>query len=58
MSRNRTTPDVVACPRCQSFLAPEARVCSCGMASPLMSFVERNAYEVEQYRMWRATRGS
>ena len=43
-------------PRCSSCGAPvgSAKVCSCGQATPNMSFAERTAYEVEQYKAWKA----
>jgi hypothetical protein len=43
-------------PRCSSCGAPvgSANVCSCGKATPNMSFAERTAYELEQYRAYKA----
>jgi hypothetical protein len=43
-------------PRCSSCGSPIAQdtVCSCGKATPNMSFAERTAYELEQYRAYKA----
>ena len=43
-------------PRCSSCGSPvgQATVCSCGKATPNMSFAERTAYEVEQYKAYKA----
>lgn len=43
-------------PRCSSCGTPvgQATVCSCGKATPNMSFAERTAYEVEQYKAYKA----
>ena len=43
-------------PRCSSCGSPigQATVCSCGQATPNMSFAERTAYELEQYKAYKA----
>ncbi|HLW18063.1 MAG TPA: hypothetical protein VKV69_11980 [Actinomycetota bacterium] len=48
--------DETAGPRCSSCSAPvgAAKVCPCGKATPNMSFAERTAYEVEQYKAYKA----
>ena len=45
---------------CSSCGAPigTQKICSCGKATPNMSFAERTAYEVEQYKAYKARAGS
>ena len=42
--------------RCSSCGSPigQASVCRCGQATPNMSFAERTAYELEQYKAYKA----
>ena len=46
--------------RCSSCGSPieQAAVCSCGKATPNMSFAERTAYELEQYKAYKARAAS
>jgi hypothetical protein len=41
------------CTRCQEPLDDGQKVCACGAATIHMSFTERTAYEVEQYKAWK-----
>ncbi len=43
----------VHCASCGSPIR-DATVCSCGMATPNMSFAERTAYELELYKAYKA----
>lgn len=42
------------CSSCQRQLDDDAKICSCGVATDRMSHEERNAYEVERWRAYRA----
>ena len=52
---NRVKDELVG-PRCLSCGSPigQTAVCSCGKATPNMSFAERTAYELEQYKAYKA----
>jgi hypothetical protein len=52
---NKVKDEIVG-PRCSSCGSPigRAAVCSCGKATPNMSFAERTAYELEQYKAYKA----
>jgi hypothetical protein len=47
------TAKVVRCPSCNSMIGSE-KLCSCGQATPNMTFAERTEYEVQQYRAYKA----
>ena len=53
---NRDTDQTPTGQRCSSCGVPVGtqKVCSCGHATPNMSFAERTEYEVEQYRAYKA----
>ena len=53
---NREKGHTPAGPRCSScgIAVGEEKVCSCGKATPNMSFAERTEYEVQQYRAYKA----
>jgi len=44
---------IVRCSSCKSVIGGE-KVCSCGQATPNMSFAERTEYELQQYRAYKA----
>jgi hypothetical protein len=44
----------VACTRCSAPVAEGQKVCECGRPTLFMGFKERAAYEVEQYRAYKA----
>ena len=51
--REKETVKGVHCAGCNHVLGSE-KVCSCGKATPNMSFDERREYEVQQYRAYKA----
>jgi hypothetical protein len=53
---NRDKAQIPAGPRCSSCGTPygDEKICSCGKATPNMSFNERAAYELEQYKAYKA----
>jgi hypothetical protein len=53
---NRDKAQIPAGPRCSGCGSPlgDEKVCSCGTASPTMSFDERREYELEQYKAYKA----
>jgi hypothetical protein len=47
------TAKIVRCSSCHSVIGGE-KVCSCGQATPNMTFAERTEYELQQYRAYKA----
>ena len=42
-----------SCIRCSAGIAKDQKLCEhCGLPTQYMSFKERNAYEVEQFKAW------
>ena len=52
-NRVKDEPQGPRCSRCGSPIG-QATVCSCGKATANMSFAERTAYELEQYKAYKA----
>jgi hypothetical protein len=52
-SRENETVKVGRCPSCNHVIGSE-KVCSCGKATPNMSFAERTEYEVQQWKAYKA----
>ena len=53
MRERDQTAKIVRCPSCNAVIHGE-KVCSCGHATPNMSFAERTEYELQQYRAYKA----
>ena len=53
LSREKEAVKVVHCAGCNHVLGSE-KVCSCGKATPNMSFAERTEYEVQQWKAYKA----
>jgi len=53
---NRDNGEKPTGPQCSGCGVPVGaqKVCSCGKATPNMSFAERTEYEVQQYRAYKA----
>jgi hypothetical protein len=53
---NRDKDQIPAGLRCSSCGSPfgDEKVCSCGKATPNMTFDERREYELQQYRAYKA----
>ena len=53
---NRDNGQTPAGPLCSTCGVPVGtqKICSCGQATPNMSFAERTEYEVQQYRAYKA----
>jgi hypothetical protein len=47
------TAKIVRCSSCNSLIGGET-VCSCGQATPNMTFAERTEYELQQYKAYKA----
>lgn len=52
MFRKKQGPSEI-CSSCGRNIREGQKVCNCGSATRFMSFEERTAYEVEQWRMYR-----
>lgn len=52
--RQRNQLDGPTCRRCEAPIAEDVKVCSCGTPTVYMSFQERTAFEVEQYKAWKS----
>jgi hypothetical protein len=50
MRRKQGRPEI--CSACGRSLHEHQKVCACGSATRFMTFEERTAYEVEQWRMY------
>lgn len=53
LNREQATVKIVHCASCKHVIGSE-KVCSCGKATPNMSFAERTEYEVQQYKAYKA----
>jgi hypothetical protein len=47
------TQTATRCSSCQSVIGSE-KLCSCGQATPNMTFAERTEYELQQYKAYKA----
>jgi hypothetical protein len=52
-NREKDTANVVRCASCNAVIGGE-KVCSCGHATPNMSFDERREHELQQYKAYKA----